>query len=332
MRRSSRPASRSCGSASTCRRFRRFASASARTARRFSDEEQRLWWRDAREEQDAAGVFGDLVLAAFFERRPNRRSARRCALSSPMPSCAARRTATEAGTRSCGTPSRRSLRSTGEIEFPEVFERDNSGFDAIVGNPPFVGTNTVAASNVACYPGWLKQVHAGSHGNADQVAHFFRRAFDLVRRDGAFGLIATNTIAQGDTRSTGLRWICTHGGEIHRARRRVPWPGLAVVVVSVLHVYKGPFTGVRCLDDAVTDLITAFLYPPGWPRPARLEENAGKSFLWRLRAQHELHVRRHGHEGARHRRGVLSRAERWKLFSRRSGFSTGGRAALRRTW
>ena len=112
-----------------------------------------------------------------------------------------------------------------EIEFPEVFERDNPGFDAIVGNPPFAGKNTVAAANVADYPDWLKQVHAGSHGNADQVAHFFRRAFDLVRRNGAFGLIATNTIAQGDTRSTGLRWICTHGGEIYRARRRRPVAG-----------------------------------------------------------------------------------------------------------
>ena len=26
-----------------------------------------------------------------------------------------------------------------EIEFPEVFDRENPGFDAIVGNPPFVG-------------------------------------------------------------------------------------------------------------------------------------------------------------------------------------------------
>ena len=26
-----------------------------------------------------------------------------------------------------------------EIEFPEVFARENGGFDAIVGNPPFLG-------------------------------------------------------------------------------------------------------------------------------------------------------------------------------------------------
>ena len=112
------------------------------------------------------------------------------------------------------------------------------------------------------------------------MAHFFRRAFTLVRDGGTFGLIATNTIAQGDTRFTGLRWICTNGGDVYRARRRAPWPGLAAVVVSVLHVHKGPFTGVRGLDDAMTERITAFLFHRGGhDDPARLAANAGKSFV-----------------------------------------------------
>ena len=38
---------------------------------------------------------------------------------------------------------------------------------------------------------------------------------------GCFGLIATNTIGQGDTRSTGLRWICTHGGTIYNAPQAI---------------------------------------------------------------------------------------------------------------
>ncbi len=63
---------------------------------------------------------------------------------------------------------------------------------------------------------WLKEIHPESHGNADLVAHFYRRSFDLLRKGGTFGLIATNTIAQGDTRSTGLRWISKNGGEIYR--------------------------------------------------------------------------------------------------------------------
>ena len=153
------------------------------------------------------------------------------------------------------------------------------GFDAIVGNPPFAGHVTVVRANLEGYTDWLRFVHSGSSGKCDVVAHFFRRAFDLLRREGAFGFIATNTIAQGDTRSTGLRWICTHGGEVYRARRRVPWPGQAAVVVSVLHVHKGRFAGLRLLDGAEADRITAFLFHRGGhDDPARLAANAGKSF------------------------------------------------------
>ena len=127
-----------------------------------------------------------------------------------------------------------------ELEFPEVFDRENPGFDAIVGNPPFAGKNTTINGNPEGYLDWLKIVHAESHGNADLVAHFFRRSFVILRSGGALGLIATNTIAQGDTRSTGLRFICNNGGIIYNATRRYKWPGLAAVVVSVVHILKQP--------------------------------------------------------------------------------------------
>jgi hypothetical protein len=84
-----------------------------------------------------------------------------------------------------------------EIEFPEVFDRENGGFDAIVGNPPFAGKNTTTSGNTEGYPDWLKDIYAESHGNSDLVAFFFRRSFDLLRTGGTMGLIATNTIAQG---------------------------------------------------------------------------------------------------------------------------------------
>lgn len=150
-----------------------------------------------------------------------------------------------------------------EIEFPEVFERENPGFDAIVGNPPFAGKNNLINGNRAGYLDWLKVQHPESHGNADLVAHFFRRAFDVLRRDGAFGLIATNTIGQGDTRASGLRWICTHGGTIYDARKRVKWPGQAAVVVSVVHVCRGDRPVAPTLDGRPVPIITAYLFHAG---------------------------------------------------------------------
>jgi N-6 DNA Methylase len=168
-----------------------------------------------------------------------------------------------------------------EFEFPEVFLRSNAGFDAIVGNPPFAGKNTIASANPEGYVLWLQEIHGGSHGNSDLVAHFFRSAFDLIRKNGTFGLIATNTIAQGDTRSTGLRWICNHSGVIFVARRRMRWPGLAAVIVSVVHVGKGAvdyFPQPR-LDGSLVEHISAFLFHRGAnDDPFPLAMNAGKSY------------------------------------------------------
>lgn len=171
-----------------------------------------------------------------------------------------------------------------ELEFPEVFAVDGKGnvtggFDAIVGNPPFAGKNTLIAANADVYLDWLKTLHEESHGNSDLVAHFFRRAFTLLRPGGCFGLIATNTIGQGDTRSTGLRWICMHGGIIYQARKRHKWPGQAAVVVSVVHVSKGSIEGPYLLDSREVPIITAYLFHAGGHEdPARLRANEGKSF------------------------------------------------------
>ena len=112
-----------------------------------------------------------------------------------------------------------------EVEFPEVWDGDAPGFDAVVGNPPFAGKNTISDGNGPLYIPWLQHLHEGAHGNADLVAHFFRRAFGMLREGGAFGLIATNTIGQGDTRATGLAAILRRG-------RRDPQGGKAAAMAG----------------------------------------------------------------------------------------------------
>ncbi len=167
-----------------------------------------------------------------------------------------------------------------QIEFPEVFDRENPGFDGIVGNPPFLGGKRVSTVNGDNYLSWLLSIHEHSDGSADLVAHFFRRAFGVLRAQGCFGLIATNTIAQGDTRSTGLRWICTHGGVVFSARKRLPWPGQAAVIVSVVWVINGAANGPFELDGRSVPIISAFLFHAGGhENAARLKSNAGGSFI-----------------------------------------------------
>jgi hypothetical protein len=167
-----------------------------------------------------------------------------------------------------------------DLEFPEVFSSERGGFEVFVGNPPFAGKNTIAEGSPDGILDWFKQLHPESHGNADLVAHFFRCCFSLLRPGGSLGLIATNTIAQGDTRSTGLRWICLNGGTIFAARKRYKWPGVAAVVVSVVHLFKGAYAGVKLLEKRPVEQVTAFLFANGGhDDPKQLAANAGKSFV-----------------------------------------------------
>jgi hypothetical protein len=166
-----------------------------------------------------------------------------------------------------------------DLVFPDVFDRNNPGFDVFVGNPPFAGNNTFIQGYPEGILDWFKQLHPESGGNCDLVAHFFRRCYQLLRPGGALGLIATNTIAQGDTRSSGLRWICLNGGTIYAARKRYKWPGVAAVVVSVVQLVKGAYAGVKLLDKRPVEKITAFMFAKGGHEdPKQLVANAGKSF------------------------------------------------------
>jgi hypothetical protein len=150
-----------------------------------------------------------------------------------------------------------------EIEFPEVFLRENSGFDGIVGNPPFMGGMLISVRLSTSYLNYLISWAPEAGDRTDLVAYFFRRSYFLLRNRGTFGLIATNTIAQGDTRRGGLSWIRQQDGAIYETRRRVAWPGEAAVIVSVVHVAKGNATPPFLIDGREVPQITAFLFHGG---------------------------------------------------------------------
>jgi hypothetical protein len=244
-----------------------------------SDAALRDLWDEAEHELSDVRLCGDLLLEAFFsgEKAKDRETARVAYADEIVNGTAGARRAWLEELRHAERPL---APFHWEVELPEVFNRENPGFDVIVGNPPFAGKNTLADGNLPRFADWLKASHPESHGNADLVAHFFRRGFDLLRNGGTLGLIGTNTIGQGDTRSTGLRWICEHGGEIYAARKRVKWPGRsAIVVVSLVHIAKGVWDGAPELDGTSVERITAYLFHAGGNQdPARLRANAGKSF------------------------------------------------------
>jgi Eco57I restriction-modification methylase/restriction-modification enzyme MmeI-like protein len=244
-----------------------------------SDRELRDLWHEVQVETSSARLLGDLVVAAFFDGLNDReREAKRAEYGNAV---AVGKTADFSGKveerRRSDPPL---VPFHWHLEFPEVFERERPGFDAFVGNPPFLGGKRISTTLGEAYRDWLSSIHVDSSSNADLVAHFYRRAFSFTRDGGTLGLIATNTIAQGDTRSSGLRWIAMNGGEIFAANRRVRWPGLAAVVVSVVHIMKGSSPGPKRLDGRDVEKITAFLFHRGGSDdPGLLVANAGRSFV-----------------------------------------------------
>ena len=250
-----------------------------------SDWDLRDWWDEARFELGKVRLFGDLVIAAFFERsKPKERKAKRDEYAGAVFAGQAARYRDLIEQRRRRDPPLMAFHW--EIEFPEVFERHRPGYDAVVGNPPFMGGTWISGTLGSNYLEWLKCRHSGGGARADLVAYFFRCAFERCRVGGAFGLVATNTIGQGDTRSAGLEPICNSGGVVYSARRRQKWPGSAAVVVSVVHVAKlghdakaGTFFGDRRLDGRPVAKITAYLFHAGTSAaPVRLQQNSGLSF------------------------------------------------------
>lgn len=126
----------------------------------------------------------------------------------------------------------------------KVFPHDWSRWPQItcwIGNPPFLGGGKISGTLGNAYRDHLRWLHAEDyHGNADLCAHFLRRADALTAEEPAtISFIATNTIAQGDTRSFGLAHLVRSGWSIYDTTKSMPWPGDASVSVSIVHLERG---------------------------------------------------------------------------------------------
>jgi hypothetical protein len=170
------------------------------------------------------------------------------------------------------------------LEFPEVFAAHDGlrgGLDGVVANPPFKGGQKITGVLGTDYRDHLVEVLAGGRrGSADLCSYFLLRTRSLLREGGTLGMIATNTIAQGDTREVGLERMLGDGFVSPRAISSQKWPGEANLEVAVVWLRRGEWNGTRVLDGATVPGITPFLTIPGdvEGKPYQLAANAGKSF------------------------------------------------------
>jgi hypothetical protein len=165
------------------------------------------------------------------------------------------------------------------LDFPEIMAE--GGFHALVGNPPFVGGQRITGALGTDYRGYLvERVARGRRGSADLSAYFFLRGAQLLRPGGCLGMLATNTIAQGDTRQVGLEQLLDEGYMIPRAVPSRKWPGKANLEVAHVWLWRGDWRGTAILNEQETPSITSYLTAPGKAQgdPHRLAANADKSF------------------------------------------------------
>lgn len=90
------------------------------------------------------------------------------------------------------------------------------------------------------------------------VAYFELRAHLLLNHWGQTGLVATNTLAQGDTREVGLDQLVDGGVQIRRAVKSAPWPSRSAVLE-----YCAVWTSQRRLIDCVVSVLDGVVVSNG---------------------------------------------------------------------
>ncbi|MHC1593973.1 MAG: Eco57I restriction-modification methylase domain-containing protein, partial [Methanotrichaceae archaeon] len=93
------------------------------------------------------------------------------------------------------------------LEFPEVFfdvggKKDNPGWDAVVGNPPYVRQEVLGELK-----GYFAQSYETYHGVADLYVYFVELGMSLLRKGGQFSYIMANKWMRANYGGPLRRWM-----------------------------------------------------------------------------------------------------------------------------
>ncbi|MEI6778300.1 MAG: type IIL restriction-modification enzyme MmeI [Chloroflexales bacterium] len=162
----------------------------------------------------------------------------------------------------------------------QSLDQGGMGFAAIVGNPPFLWGMRITTSFGQNYYDYLKLLINKSSGTADLCAYFLIHAYMMLNQFGFLGMVATNTISQGDTRELAIDFIIDSGGLIYRAIKSQPWPGGAAIEYAIIHATKSNWVGALFLENDQVNRISRFLDDTlSVTAPERLLFSAGTAFI-----------------------------------------------------
>jgi hypothetical protein len=169
------------------------------------------------------------------------------------------------------------------LSFPEVFaDTPTPGFDAVIGNPPFLGGQKISGALGADFLAWLVAWDGDNkRGSCDLAARFVLRADVLLRPGGQLGYVTTNTLLEGDTLEVGLLQLERRGWVVRRGTSAHPWPSSSANL-SIVEVWanKGPVKASAVLDGEPVPHLTVDLQPflAETGRPERLSSNDSLAF------------------------------------------------------
>ncbi|WP_295099896.1 TaqI-like C-terminal specificity domain-containing protein [uncultured Candidatus Kuenenia sp.] len=87
-----------------------------------------------------------------------------------------------------------------ETEFPEIMK--NGGFDAVIGNPPYVRQEGLGGLKE-----YLQKKYTVYHGMADLYAYFIEKGVSLLRDKGLFGYIVANKWMRANYGEPLRKWL-----------------------------------------------------------------------------------------------------------------------------
>lgn len=128
--------------------------------------------------------------------------------------------------------------------------------DAIVGNPPYLGSRYIAQELGYEYARKVQERFPDVPKMADFCTHWFRLAHDALAEGGRAGLVATKTIRQNESREASLDYVIENGGTITDAVSKQVWSGEAQVHVSIVNWKKGHDVGPKLLSHQLGERVS----------------------------------------------------------------------------
>ncbi|HUY31290.1 MAG TPA: TaqI-like C-terminal specificity domain-containing protein, partial [Pirellulales bacterium] len=162
-----------------------------------------------------------------------------------------------------------------KAEFPGVFKGKEGGFDAVIGNPPYIRMEEFKE-----FKDYLRERYRCHDERTDLYVYFIEREHELLRRGGRFGMIVSNKFLRANYGQK-VRELLASAGNIDRIVDLAGLPvfrGATVRTIVLLTTKggdKGPLvysppvgletflgveSGARTLDSAVD--LAAFDVPP----------------------------------------------------------------------